>query len=449
MWPLHLGATLATITRSDYTVLEGTGDHQAQQASGGMRHQVLHRTFSDPTRLMDIKQGVLRGLSLSSPPETESPAYEIVGEVERFDQRDIPFSRLLLNPTSPHYDEYYSRRPELKRLDDGWRDRSARSAVKAVEQGWVNAQLEACGFFGSIVLSRMDVVEADVRLPTRPQDRIETGPVQASPDQMAWKIKALALQLGAARARIGRLNQSWVYSHWGVPFYGEPVMLDYENIVCMAIPQDPFLIDVGSGTAQSFEVGWKYSLAALVSGTVADFIRRLGWRARPLPVHNAPYLVPPTFVDCGIGEFGRCGFVVTKELGNNWRPAAVATDLPLATDKPVDFGLQDFCEKCKICARACPARAISAGEKVAVRGVRRWDVDGDRCFAYWQTTGKTCAICQAVCPWNHPNNHFHNWVREMAQRWRWLRPALIRGEELAYRALGRGPEPEWVKLPPA
>lgn len=406
------------------------------------------RLYSDPTRLMDAKEGTLKGLSFTRPPKAERPTYEVVGEVMRFDQRDIPFSRFPLNPAFPQYEEYYSRHPELKEVDDGWRERAARSRPRALEERPVNVQLESCGFLGSAVLSRPDVVEADVRVPTRPNDRAGSSQMEVAADKMALKIKALALQLGAGRVRIGRLNQNWVYSHLGLPFYGQPVDLDYENVVCMAIPQDPFLIDVGSGVAESLEVGWKYSLAALISGTIANFIRRLGWRARSLPVMNAPYLVPPTFVDAGIGDFGRCGFVVTKELGNNWRPAAVATDLPLAIDKPVDFGLQDFCEKCKICAHTCPAGAIPSGEKVVVRGVRRWDVDGDRCFTYWQTTGRTCAICQAICPWNHRNNLFHNTIREIAQRMPWLRSALIKGEELFYRGRGKGPEPQWITLPP-
>ena len=44
-----------------------------------------------------------------------------------------------------------------------------------------------------------------------------------------------------------------------------------------------------------------YSYASFISIIMANFIRNLGWRARPLPSFNAPYIVPPVFVD-GLDE---------------------------------------------------------------------------------------------------------------------------------------------------
>jgi len=41
------------------------------------------------------------------------------------------------------------------------------------------------------------------------------------------------------------------------------------------------------------------------------------------------------------------------------RISGVITDLPVASDKPIDFGLQEFCKTCKICATECPAGALS------------------------------------------------------------------------------------------
>jgi epoxyqueuosine reductase QueG len=42
--------------------------------------------------------------------------------------------------------------------------------------------------------------------------------------------------------------------------------------------------------------------------------------------------------------------MVNPLFGGNVRIGAVLTDLPLAVDKPIDFGLQKFCVKCKKCA---------------------------------------------------------------------------------------------------
>jgi epoxyqueuosine reductase QueG len=158
-------------------------------------------------------------------------------------------------------------------------------------------------------------------------------------------------------------------------------------------------------------------------------------------------LVPPVFADAGIGEYGRCGFVVTKEFGNNFRPGAVATDMPLAIDKPVDFGLQDFCSKCEICAETCPSGAIPTGDRVVVRGVRRWNIDEEKCRGYWDAIGGSCGICQVACPFNHPNNLFHNAIREAAAKIPISRRALILGEKFFYRYnFKKAPLPDWIEL---
>ena len=214
----------------------------------------------------------------------------------------------------------------------------------------------------------------------------------------------------------------------------------------MAFPQSYSLMASGDGIAEYLEVGYTYTYASLISVIIAHFIRSLGWPAKALSSENSPYLVVPTFVDAGIGEQGRCSYVVTKEFGNNWRPGAVVTNMPLAIDKPVDFGMQDFCEKCGICADACPGQAIpKKGEgKEVVRGARVWKFDGDKCRRYWDTLGRPCGTCQYVCPWNFSNSWYHNAVRELSQRSSFMRWVAIQGHHLFYGKFRRGPQPEWI-----
>ena len=50
---------------------------------------------------------------------------------------------------------------------------------------------------------------------------------------------------------------------------------------------------------------------------------------------------------------------VSKEFDSCFRPAVVASDMPLLTEKPVDFALQGFCEHFRICADARPGGAIT------------------------------------------------------------------------------------------
>lgn len=406
---------------------------------------MLKRLYVDSTDLMDLKTGVLKGLS-SPPKETERPTYEVVSEIERYDGRDQVYSRHLLFPERPEYADYYSRHPEKKEGDDRRRQQSVEVGKRLQKEEPIGQYLSLSGFYGSLALSRPDVVQANTRMRISPIDFVESRRIEADPKEMTMTLKGLGMHMGAARVRITRLNQNWVYGLNGPPQYGKPVELNYQYIVCMAFPMDPFMTGGGASQSVDYEVGFKYAYGSFASTIMANFIRRLNWPARPLPTFNAPYLVPPTFIDAGIGEDGRCGYVVTKEFGNSFRPGAVATDLPLAPDKPVDFGLQDFCDKCKICAEACPSGAISKKGREVVRGVRRWRINAEKCFNYWIAKGSTCGVCQAVCPWNHPNNAFHNGIREIASGFPSLRNLLIKGERMVYGGFKPNPNPRWMDL---
>jgi len=78
---------------------------------------MLKRLFSDPTKLMNLDEGVLKGLSLTPPRKVDKPTYEIAGPLEPYDERDHAIARFGLKAGSPEYDDYYSRHPETKARD--------------------------------------------------------------------------------------------------------------------------------------------------------------------------------------------------------------------------------------------------------------------------------------------------------------------------------------------
>jgi ferredoxin-NADP reductase/ferredoxin len=76
--------------------------------------------------------------------------------------------------------------------------------------------------------------------------------------------------------------------------------------------------------------------------------------------------------------------------------------MPLAHDRPIDFGLQRFCESCNKCARECPSGAITAGPKRMFNGYEIWKSDSQKCATYRITNagGSMCGRCMKTCPWN-------------------------------------------------
>ena len=89
-------------------------------------------------------------------------------------------------------------------------------------------------------------------------------------------------------------------------------------------------------------------------------------------------------------------------LGPRLKSGVVTTNLPLEHDRPIDFGLQNFCNSCQKCARECPSGAITAGPKVMFNGYETWKSDSQKCTTYRITTkgGAMCGRCMKTCPWN-------------------------------------------------
>lgn len=89
---------------------------------------------------------------------------------------------------------------------------------------------------------------------------------------------------------------------------------------------------------------------------IGEQIRRLGYSARVHSVLNGDVLQPPLLLLSGLGEVSRIGEVILNPyLGPRLKSGTVTTDLPMAYDKPIDFGLQTFCQNCNKCARECPS----------------------------------------------------------------------------------------------
>jgi reductive dehalogenase len=389
----------------------------------------------------------------------ERPTYEVVGELSRFDERDTVFSRERLVPGSPEEQAYHAAHPELVKID-----RRIAAFIEAVNRpGESASQADTALYqaaFGPVAgLALPDVVDGEVA-PTR---------VEADPVDMAARVKALARHLGADDVRIGPLNPAWVYSRRGTPPFfadcrpnpphfsgrpagyrdlrwGDPIEVHHRYAISMAFAQDRELLRTGGTPFSDLEVGRVYALSALVATQLAAYIRALGWPARAHHLRNYGVLVVPVAVDAGLGELGRCGYLLHPRLGANLRLACVTTDLPLALDPPVDLGVQDFCARCLKCAVNCPSGAIPEGDRVVVRGVRKWQIDPVKCLLYWSHLGSACTICQAVCPWSKPPTLPHRVVAQIAFHVPPARRFLVWADDLVYGARFRpAPPPAWSR----
>jgi reductive dehalogenase len=143
---------------------------------------------------------------------------------------------------------------------------------------------------------------------------------------------------------------------------------------------------------------------AFVSACLAQFIRNLGYRA--IPMGNDTALSIPLAIDAGLGELGRNGLLVTPQFGPCVRLCKVLTDLSLLPDSIAPIGVADLCRGCSRCAKACRVGAIQTDPAPSFRilcrsnnkGILRWAVDHDKCYAFWVENGASCSSCISACP---------------------------------------------------
>jgi len=233
-----------------------------------------------------------------------------------------------------------------------------------------------------------------------------------SPVKTSKLLKQMSYQFGSVLTGITELNPDWVYKY---PMRGrgfdenEPLEVPkhwkYAIVVGTPMSWDPFYANPNYGTSHD-----AYSKSRIVAYRLAAFIRLLGYPARPhTPGMDYDLMVPPIAIDAGLGEQGRHGVLITPELGSNFRPAVVTTNIPMETDRPIRFGVKDFCRTCKICAEQCPSGAISFDTEVEVRGYRRWKIDRSKCHNFWYSNlgNIGCRLCVTVCPYSRKSNWLH------------------------------------------
>jgi 3-chloro-4-hydroxyphenylacetate reductive dehalogenase len=238
------------------------------------------------------------------------------------------------------------------------------------------------------------------------------------PASLSRHVKAAARFLKADLAGICELPRWAVYARdWA----RDPVVCDHRYAIVLASEWDYDGMDASTGDdwISLAESNVAYNQSALIACSLAAYIRELGYPARAHfqgTFHPPCYdvIVTPLLLLAGLGEFSRAGWALNPLLGGRFKASVVTTDLPLLPDRPVDFGLREFCRACKRCARECPSRAISdAGRPVPRNDYSAYEFDPERCGKYriMNRNGAWCGKCVKVCPWNKSAGLTHDLVR--------------------------------------
>ena len=345
----------------------------------------------------------------------KAAGFEVLDNFQRFRQRDDIFCRArwddVIDADKVKAFMHGSREPAIRKAD-GFRQRdfALRNA------SWVVANVfRERGAEDGVAEGFQDPLHE-----FRPVYKVRQEVASAA--AMTAEIKRVARLFGADLVGITEFDRRWVYaSKYSIGKQEERPNEPLDGITSVIVlghGMNYELIKSYPSATATAAVGQGYSSEAATAMQVSQYIRSLGYQA--VATMNDTALAIPYAIKAGLGEYGRHNMVITKEFGPRVRFSKIFTDLPLDHDAPARFGVAEFCNICDRCVTACPPRAVPAGEPEAeplnrsnVTGVRKWQVDAEKCYRYWTNLGSDCGVCIRVCPFN---KDFSRWYMRAARR---------------------------------
>jgi hypothetical protein len=170
-----------------------------------------------------------------------------------------------------------------------------------------------------------------------------------------------------------------------------------------------------------------------IAKRLADYLAKQGHRACAVPTNNTyrrsldVYSTHPSFshrfgaIVSGIGAQGMSGNVMTKEYGAAIYLSTVVTDAVLKSDPllPPRYFIDQYCKKCLICDKSCPAKMFEMEKEEYVLLNGELHPRGKR---------RSVDLCNASCFGLHslsPDKKFSSWGKHWISSW-----------------VGREPDPE-------
>ena len=358
----------------------------------------------------------------NTPPQRDGDAaagIEVTDDFATFSQRNDVFTRAFWDPTvrTDKTDAFFAsyRMEAAPRRGDGFsqRDFALRNASWLISDVITNRRAD-------------QGIREGFQAPIHPDTPVAADQVPVDdPAKMAAEVKRVAKFFGADLCGVTDFDTRWLYTaridtrDMSEAPHDLPEGLT--SVIVLGHQMDPDLVATYPSALAGAATGREYSHEAAIVMQLAAYIRNLGYEA--VPSMNDTGLVIPYAIKAGLGEYARNQLVITPEFGPRLRFSKIFTNLPLRHDQPRPQGVRAFCDICTKCADACPVKALPYGPPTtdqpnvsAIKGVRKWTSDAEKCFGFWAKLASDCAICMRVCPFNRD---FSRWQDRV-----WLRLAL-------------------------
>ncbi|NOU59776.1 4Fe-4S dicluster domain-containing protein [Marinifilum caeruleilacunae] len=353
----------------------------------------------------------------------------------QIDERDIMFARNELKVNTDRYKEYYSKNPDKLDLDNGFRKEPGLTAEKSIFYNEVAYKAGNSSFFA------VEQFKNSVDGP------VHHSKSDISSSELSKFLKDWSKKLGALDVGITKLENYHFYSHKGRgEEYGNPIESVHSHAIAFTVEMSQEMVAAAPQSSIVMESAQQYLEAGRIAVQLAQFLRSMGFSARAHIDGNYQLVCPLVARDAGLGEIGRMGLLMTPKEGPRVRLGVVSTDFKLRTDTRIkDNSMLDFCLQCKKCAEVCPSKSISFDDPKLVNGIKRWQINSESCFTYWCKAGTDCGRCMACCPYSHPDNLLHNFIRFGIKKSSLFRMLAVHLDDFFY---GRKPKsaelPSWI-----
>ncbi|AIO18654.1 3-chloro-4-hydroxyphenylacetate reductive dehalogenase precursor [Candidatus Izimaplasma bacterium HR1] len=313
--------------------------------------------------------------------------------MKKYDEREVLFARVGLKKGSKEYKDFYNKNRAAKKDDDRQRGISFRNNVRKSDR-FKELFFPLTKDNKYFIKSIFDMAESKPVNPNRVDINLE----------FSSNLKEIAKYYGATSAGITKLNDYSFYSTHGglsealnMDTYNNKILPKYKTAIVFTVLMDKEQINRGPQYEELLATEEAYVKVATVGSRITMYLKELGYKAM---FNNSEfYLGPlvPLAHDAGLGQIGMCNHIVTKEYGNNVRLGAVFTNLEVNYDKPIDFGLTEFCKRCALCLSNCPSKAITHLPRY-VNGRQFYKFHDNRCYDMWLKSGTDCGTCISTCP---------------------------------------------------
>ena len=213
----------------------------------------------------------------------------------------------------------------------------------------------------------------------------------ATGEDVTEAVRQRAKELGYGEVGFTRFDAHYVYQS------RKPTLKSgLTNAICLALEQDYDSTQTSPSLKAEAAHSDTYRRQARLTRKLVDYILSLGYRAQVSGPEFYYGPVIPMFVAAGLGQLGSNGQLLSPHFGSRARLQIIFTNAKVTHDRPVDYGIHNFCRACQVCVKRCPGRALT-GQQIWYRGVEKVKLVFRRCRPV-MARYSGCGVCIKVCP---------------------------------------------------